>query len=146
MEKFYKDERTTAEINAAYAGKKMGEIQVLEKERAKGEMPKIDNAHAAFVERGRKNMLTVGRLVEWLKKQDQDACVLAWEDNSRAYIEQFPDLPSPDVCTVEQCMADTRENLKQWYRGVAGADEKIEDEIKTSFRYARHGDVIIKFC
>ena len=50
MQKFYKDERTTADINAAYAGKNMDEIQRMEKERMKDEMPKIDNAHAMFIE------------------------------------------------------------------------------------------------
>ena len=122
------------------------EIQRLEKERIKNEMPKIDNAHAVFVEHGRKDMLTVGRLVKWLLQQDQDACILAWENNSCAYIEQFPDLPNSDICTVEQCIAETRKNLKQWYRGTADAEKKIEDEIGMSFRYAKPNDVIIKFC
>lgn len=146
MERFYKDEKTAEELSAAYVGKTMGEIQDREKKLFDAKRPAIDLAHGDFVKEGRKRMLTVGKLVEWLQKQDQDACVLAWEDNSCAYIEQMPDVPNCDVCTVEKCREDTRESLRQWYRGTEGAEEKIEHEIETMFRYAEPGDVIIKFC
>ena len=39
-------------------------------------------------------MPTVGKLIEYLKTQDPDANILAYEPNSQAYIDQDPDLPN----------------------------------------------------
>ena len=144
MERFYKDGRTAEEISAAYVGKNMGQIQEEEWGRFEEKRPEIDALHDAWL-KGRSRMLTVGKLVEWLKKQDQDACVLAFEPNSDAFIEQFPDLPSPDVCTAEQCRADMEKNLRQWYRDTEGAEEKIKRELDAVFRYSKPGDVVIRF-
>ena len=66
MERFYKDERTAEELSAAYVGKTMAEIQDREKKLFDEKRPSIDLAHGDFVKEGRKRMLTVGKLVEWL--------------------------------------------------------------------------------
>ena len=77
--------------------------------------------------------------------QDPDACILAFEPNSNAYIEQFPSLPSPDICTVEECKKNTEKHLRQWYRDTEGAEEKIAKELETIFRYADDKDIVIEF-
>ena len=93
----------------------------------------------------RTSMLTVRKLIAWLQTQDPDACVLAYEQNSDAYIEQLPDLPNCDVQNVEQAKKEMRADLKSWYRDTPDADQKIERDIATVFRYAEDKDVVIRF-
>ena len=93
----------------------------------------------------RTKMLTVQKLVDYLKTKDPDACILAWEPNSYAYIEQLPGLPSPEICTVAEDKSHTIENLKQWYKNSDDADAKIEQEIRLSYRYAKDNDIVIRF-
>jgi len=85
-------------------------------------------------------------LIDYLKTQDPNACILAYEQNSFAYIEQWPVLPNADICTVAEDKARMREDLENWYRGSPGSNAKIDREIEQTFRYARDTDVIIKFC
>lgn len=90
-------------------------------------------------------MLTVGKLVSWLKEQDQDACVLAYEPNSDAYIEQLDDLPNCDICTVKEAKSRMQEDLNQWYKDSDNKEEKIKRDVGIVFRYAEDNDVIIRF-
>lgn len=143
MEKFYID-KDAAEVAKSYVGKNMGEITKLEHERFDKNRPEIDAAHELWL-KTRKDMLTVRRLIEWLQTQDPDACVLAYEQNSDAYIEQLPSLPSPDVLNVADAKKMMREDLKSWYRDTEDADAKIERDVSTVFRYAQDNDVIIRF-
>lgn len=46
-------------------------------------------------------MLTVGSLIAWLQTQDPKACILAFEPNSNAYIEQFRKIPNQYISTVK---------------------------------------------
>lgn len=94
---------------------------------------------------GREQMLTVGKLIEYLQKQDPNACILAYEPNSFAYIEQLPSLPSPDICTVAEDKARMKDDLEHWHRGAPGSEMKIKKEIEMTYRYADDKDVIIKF-
>lgn len=145
MKTFYKDNRSVDEINVAYAGKRIDEMQELEKKRFDEERPKIDSKHDAFIEEGRCSMLTVQKLVDFLKTQDPNACILAYEPNSDAYIEQLPSLPSPDICNVAMAKKEMEESLRSWYKGCEDAERKIADEISTVFRYANDRDVVIRF-
>jgi hypothetical protein len=70
MNKFYKDSMTPEEYTKRYAGKNMGEITELESKRFEENKPEIDKKHEAFAEESRQRMLTVGKLVAWLQKQD----------------------------------------------------------------------------
>ena len=90
-------------------------------------------------------MLTVKKLIDFLKTQDQDACVLAYEPNSDAYIEQFPDLPSPDICSVKDAKSRLRKDLENWYGDHPDAEDKVNRDINTVFRYAEDSDIIIAF-
>lgn len=143
MDTFYKDE-DAAKRSKSYIGKTMAEISELEQEDFEKRKPEIDAAHAMYAE-SRKGMLTVQRLIDFLKTQDPDACILAYEPNSDAYIEQFPSLPSPDILNVKMAKEQMREDLKSWYRNTADAESKIERAISTVFRYAEDNDVIIRF-
>ena len=145
MKKFYKDDMTPEEYTKRYTGKNMGEITKLEQERFDEKKPEIDKKHEDFVNESRKHMLTVRKLVAWLQQQDQDACVLAYEPNSDAYIEQLDDLPNCDICTVAKAKKDMHDSLKSWYRDTSDADEKIKRDIDIIFRYSKDNDVIIRF-
>ena len=90
-------------------------------------------------------MLTVQKLIDYLKTQDPNACILAYEPNSFAYIEQLPSLPNPDICTVAESKAEMRKSLEHWHKDTTNAEEKINKEIEKAYRYAEDTDIIIKF-
>lgn len=144
MEKFYEDKNIAERYNNNYKGKSMSEITDIEQKLFDEKRPEIDAAHEEWLE-GRNGMLTVQRLIDFLKTQDPDACILAYEPNSDAYIEQLPSLPSPDVMNVAMAKKQMLEDLKSWYRDTEDADKKIERDISTVFRYASDNDVIIRF-
>ena len=129
MNKFYTDDRAADEINKAYSGKTMSEIQEIEDARFKKLQPMIDEKHKEFCGNNRMGMLTVQKLIDYLKTQDPNACILAYEPNSFAYIEQLPGLPSSDICTVKEDREKQKEFLKNWYKDTPNAEQKIEDEL-----------------
>ena len=143
MEKFYND-ANAVERQKEYVGKSMGEIMELEKNIFDEKKHEIDEAHEKWT-KGRSEMLTVQKLIDFLKTQDPDGCVLAYESNSDAYIEQFPTLPSPDILNVAMAKKQMREDLKNWYKNAVDADKKIERDMSTVFRYAKDNDVVIRF-
>lgn len=145
MNAFFIDDCSIDEISASYVGKTMSEIMKLEKERFDSMKDEIDSKHNDFIKEGRSNMLTVQRLIDYLKTQDPNACILAYEPNSDAYIEQFPSLPSPDVLDVTMAKKQMRDDLRCWYKDTEDAEQKIERDVSTVFRYANDNDVIIRF-
>ena len=144
MKKFYKDERDPVQVNAEYIGKSMAEIMESEAAKFDEKLPEIDGKHAVFAP-DRTRMLTVKKLIDWLSKQNPEACVLAWEQNSQAYIEQLPDLPNCDICTVAEMKKQIRHNLESWYRHSKDAEQKIQKDMDLMFRYAKDDDVVINF-
>ena len=143
MHKFYED-KDAAERAEGYIGKCMREILDAEKKVFEENRPQIDAAHDGFVH-DRTRMLTVQKLIDYLKTQDPNACILAYEQNSDAYIEQLPDLPSPDILTVAEAKKIMREDLQSWYKDVSDAQVKIENDLSTVFRYAEDNDIVIRF-
>lgn len=144
MLKFFEDNRTVEDINKEYAGKNMFEIMKEEDFRQDIIQHEIDMKHEEICG-NRSKMLTVKKLIEFLEKQDPNACILAYEPNSFAYIEQWPDLPNSDICTVKQDKAETQKHLENWYKGIPNAQEKIKKEIEKTYRYAKDNDIVIKF-
>lgn len=144
MEPFYRDE-DAIKRQEKYVGKSIAEIIDLEKKVFDEKQPEIDAAHEKYAE-SRSKMLTVQKMIDYLKTQDPNACILAYEQNSDAYIEQLPDLPSPDVEDVASAKKRLEKDLKQWYKDAKNADERIKRDIETIFRYAKDNDVIIRFC
>lgn len=143
MHKFYKDKDAAAR-SEEYIGKSMGEIMEVEKKVFEKNRSQIDAAYDSFAT-DRTKMLTVQKLIDYLKTQDPNACVLAYERNSDAYIEQLPDLPSPDILTVAEAKKIMGEDLKSWYKDVSDAQVKIENDLSTVFRYAEDNDIVIRF-
>lgn len=88
-------------------------------------------------------MLTVQKLIDYLKTQDPDACVLGYEENSFAYISQLPNLPNNKICTVKENKVVAQKNLEKMYNGNPDAAKKIADDIHEMYRYAKDNDVII---
>lgn len=95
------------------------------------------------------HMMTVESLIEFLKTQDPKGCILAFETNSNAYIEQFRELPSNYVCSVKDAKEQERSWLKQFYRGTDPKkegyntlEELVEAKVKEVFRYAEDSDVV----
>ena len=144
MRPFYIDE-DVVKRQEEYVGKTMGEIMELEKRDFDKRLPEIDAAHEKYAD-SRSKMLTVQKLIDYLKTQDPNACILAYEPNSDAYIEQLPELPSPDVENVVEAKKRLESNLRSWYKDTKNAEEKIKRDLETVFRYAKDNDVIIRFC
>jgi len=144
MSPFYIDE-DAVKRQEGYIGKTMAEITKLERKVFDEKRPKIDAAHSKYVEEGRSRMLTVQKLIDYLKIQDPNACILAYEPNSDAYIEQFPELPSSDVENVAEAKKRLESDLKKWYKDTENAEEKVKRDLETVFRYAKDNDVIIRF-
>lgn len=142
---FYRNE-DVVKCQRGYDGKSLREIVELEKKAITERLPEIDDAHAKYTGKGRSRMLTVQKLIDYLKTQDPKACILAYEPNSDAYIEQFPDLPSPEVETVAEARKRMASSLKSWYRDTDRAEERIKQDLETVFRYAQDNDVIIRFA
>lgn len=145
MSPFYIDENAVKR-QEEYVGKTMAEITKLEKKVFDEKRPEIDASHSKYVEEGRSKMLTVQKLIDYLKTQDPNACILAYEPNSDAYIEQLPELPSPDVENVAEAKKRLESNLRSWYKDSENSEEKIKQELEIVFRYAKDNDVIIRFC
>ena len=141
---FYKDE-DAIERHEGYTDKTMAEIIELEKKDFDKRRHEIDVAHEKYTD-SRSKMLTVQKLIDYLKTQDPDACILAYEPNSDAYIEQLPELPSPDIENVVEAKKRLESNLRSWYKDTKNAEEKIKRDLETVFRYAKDNDVIIRFC
>lgn len=141
---FYKDE-DAIERHEGYTDKTMAEIIELEKKDFDKRRPEIDVAHEKYTD-SRSKMLTVQKLIDYLKTQDPDACILAYEPNSDAYIEQLPNLPSPDIENVVDAKKRLESNLRSWYKDTKNAEDKIKRDLETVFRYAKDNDVIIRFC
>ena len=93
----------------------------------------------------RTRMLTVKKLIDFLSKQNPDACVLAYEQNSFAYIEQLPDLPNPSVCTVADAKKRAEESWRSWFKDSEDAETRVKEKLDEEFRYAQDDDVIIEF-
>lgn len=144
MSPFYRDE-DAVKRQEEYVDKTMGEIMELEKRDFDKRRLEIDAAHEKYAD-SRSKMLTVQKLIDYLKTQDPNACILAYEPNSDAYIEQLPELPSPDVENVVEAKKRLESNLRSWYKDSKNAEEKIKRDLKTVFRYAKDNDVIIRFC
>lgn len=145
MSPFYIDENAVKR-QEEYVGKTMAEITKLEKKVFDEKRPEIDASHSKYVEEGRSKMLTVQKLIDYLKTQDPNACILAYEPNSDAYIEQLPELPSPDVENVAEAKKRLESNLRSWYKDSENSEEKIKQDLEIVFRYAKDNDVIIRFC
>ena len=95
-------------------------------------------------------MLTVQKLIDYLKTQDPNACILGFEINSNAYIEQFPDLPNRYIQTVKQEKIDEREWLMNVYRdidpktvGCKTVEEYVDKKIDEIFRYTEDTDIVL---
>ena len=99
MLKLIKENRTIDDINKTYGGKNMSEIMNAESIRQDIIRDEVDAIHEKVCG-NRTRMLTVQKLIDYLKTQDPNACILAYEPNSFAYIEQWPDLPNSDICTA----------------------------------------------
>ncbi len=145
MEKFYEDPRTIAEINEKYAGKSMMEIMDAENARHAEISAYVDGEHDKFLKDGRSRMLTVQKLIDYLKTQDPNACILAYENNAFAYIEVPGKLPSNSICTVAEDKKAYEDDLRNFYKSTLDADSKIKQEIELTYRYANDNDIIIRF-
>lgn len=102
------------------------------------EMNKVMHKYRSY------DMLTVQDVIDYLKTQNPNACVLGYESNSRAYIEQFKDLPNMYICTVKEMKKRDRESLDGWYKHdpIEIRKKKIKETIDETYRYSEDDDVI----
>lgn len=100
------------------------------------EFKKVSSEH-------RGNMLTVQKLIDFLKTCNPNACVLGFEVNSNAYIEQLPNLPNHLISTVADDKKREEELLNQWYDGYEDKAFRIKNQMDEIYRYAKDDDVVI---
>ena len=90
----------------------------------------------------RSSMLTVGKLMDYLKTCNPDACVVGYEINANAYTEQLPELPNVSICTVEEDKKREFERLNRLF----GSDEYVvENQMEELYRYVKDDDIIVRF-
>ena len=110
------------------------------------QMRSIDELEKYMREHRSEDMLTVKDLIKYLKKQNPDACILVYEQNSGAWIEQSKDL-SRTMNTVCELKEKEREWLESWYKNdpEEKRKRKIKAYLKETFRYAKDDDICISF-
>ena len=81
----------------------------------------------------RKNMLTAGKLIEWLERQPKDSIVYAMEGNTCTY-QCIPDV-SHLFRTVKDEMRHNVDFLKRWYLGTEDGEKKAEEDVADEFKY-----------
>lgn len=92
------------------------------------------------------DMLTVQDLIDYLKTQNPRACILGYEQNSFAYIEQSKKLPNNLVLTVKEDKKRVKKDLENWYRADPPdvRKKKVREQMKEMYRYSENDDVILK--
>lgn len=91
-----------------------------------------------------KNMVTVEKLIEHLKKFNPKSLVCYFETNSDAWCSQSTDNLKFLVRTVSDLKDEIRKNEEdrpRFYR----SKEEMEKDIETLFRYVKDDDVLIRF-
>lgn len=91
--------------------------------------------------RGR--MLTVQKLIDYLKTQNLNAYILGFDVNSNAF-KQILDIPNHVINTVVESKARDREYLTNNFRNCHNCEERVEKEIKEVYRYAQNDDIVIQ--
>lgn len=91
-----------------------------------------------------RDMLTVKDLIRYLKRQNPDACILGYERSSRAYIEQFKEIPNAFIRTVKEDKESQRHHLERWYAHDTPEEreEHVNADLAEMYRYAEDDDVI----
>ena len=97
------------------------------------------------MDRRRGDMLTVSKLIDFLKTQDPEANILYYEPNSNAYIEMFGEFPgNPVVMTMAESLEIDRKNLMGSYRGLSDMEGRVEREMEELYRYSKGKDIVLR--
>lgn len=100
--------------------------------------------HEKWDRENRGRMLTVQKLIDYLKTKNPNACILGFEVNSNAFIEQLPDIPNHVISTVAESKARDRNYFMNFFRNCNNREERVEKEIKEVYRYAQDDDIVIQ--
>lgn len=92
------------------------------------------------------DMLTVQKLIDYLKKQDPNAYILSYEPNSNALTHNLGNLPNIQICTVVEDKIYHEKNLKSFYRGSDNKEEKIKEDMNEMYRYSNDNDIVFNLC
>lgn len=111
----------------------------------KPEIRSIEELEKYMREHRSEDMLTVKDLIAYLKKQNPNACILGYESNSSAYIEQSKVLKHT-VLTVKEDKVRVKADLENWYRHDPEdvRNQKVKRDMDEMYRYSEDDDVIIK--
>lgn len=91
------------------------------------------------------NMLTVKDLIEYLKTQDPNACVVYTENNSNAWCELPKELPNQYIHTIEEDKKSEKEWLEHWFKNTENKDAQINEQMEELYRYSEDKDICLKF-
>lgn len=92
------------------------------------------------------HMLTVGKLIKWLKNFPEDTLVYAVEGNTGDWQE----LPSIETkggngyfSSLARCKKKAKEHLNHWYKNSAGGKKKVKETLDHMFQYTYDNGVMI---
>ena len=88
------------------------------------------------------DMLTVQKLIDYLKKQDPNAYILSYEPNSNALTHNLGNLPNIQICTVAEDKIYHEKNLQSFYRCCDNKEEKIKEDMNEMYRYSNENDIV----
>ena len=128
------------EVNNTQAGKSAAQID----DESKSERRKDGSLLNPTINENRERMLTVSKLIDYLKTQNPNACIMTYEPNSFGYIEQPPALPNHFICTVAENRGRERKYLmEKWYGGMDDAKTRCEKDLAETYRYCKDDDIVI---
>ena len=93
----------------------------------------------------KEEVLTVGRMVEYLKTLDQGAKILAFDEVTNEYVTQLPDIPNHAVSSVRDDKTREEKILRAMYWGIPGKDGMVRRDMESIYKNASDGDVIFRF-
>ena len=85
-------------------------------------------------------LFTVRDAIAWLSKQNPDAGLMYFEENSNAWCDMSPDM----FCTVADERPREIAAQRSWHRGEDDAEKKVEEGVKEVFRYVKDDDVCVR--
>ena len=93
------------------------------------------------------HMLTVGKLIQWLKKHDPDALIYRFETNTGDWQEIPGDIDKSGlgwIETVAQGKARDKKYFESLYKGTENSKDKVKASVKSTYKYTEPNGILIR--
>lgn len=88
------------------------------------------------------DVLTVQKLIDYLKKQDPNAYILSYDPNSNSLTHNLGILPNIQIHTVAEDKIYHEKNLHSFYSGSDNKEEKIKEDMIEMYCYSNDNDIV----